>query len=1078
MKKLLLLLTAFLFCFTVFGQTVNIPDANFKNALLNHDPIIDTNGDSEIQTLEANNFNGILDVSQKNISDLTGIEYFINITDLLCNNNALTSIDISNNTLLQKINCAANSLTVLIISQNPMLVEVSCNGNNLATIDTNSNTNLEVLNVAGNSISSLNLSANNALKNLKLDFNPISTIDVSNNTNLEVFKATYCYSLGNVNFANNLLLEQIWLWFSNQSSLDVSNMSNLRLLNLRSLNVSVLDVSNNTDLFNLNLTNNNISFLDLSNNLGLTYLTIDDYSITTIDASNNTSLVWLDISGNQIQTINAKNGANTFFTNFRVDNTPNLQSICVDDLTYATNNFTNVESPNLFTENCVGSTNTCDDPLIVCIPDVNFKNKLINYSPTIDLNGDGEIQYTEASTVTVLDVSSLQSTPFQDKIFDLTGIEAFVNIQTLQCNFNKLSTIDLNMLTNLTVFYCIANNLTTIDTSNNANLSTLFCVNNQIASVDFSQNPSLYFVELDNNNLNTIDVSNNYNLYKFHCGYNNLTNIDLSNNQNLQKFYCQYNNFTSIDLSNNPINSFQCNNNNDLVSFNVKNGEFFDVNSFLNFENNPNLEFICIDNDEYDIINAKIQEYGYTTNINSYCNFNPGGEFYSFNGTSIIDLNGDGCNDDQFDTTYQGLRLNINYGSYSESIYANELGEYNSLGSQSVIQTVTPVLENLDYFTVIPSPITLNFNTISNPYIQNFCIVPDGVINDLEIVIIPLSEVRPGEISDYKLIYKNKGNSLLDGDIVLNFDDDYMDYSSAIPNPTSIATSILTWNFLQLLPFETREIDFSIQYNLPTDPNYPLNAGNLVTLSTIINPIVGDNNLIDNSFEIIETVLNSYDPNNKICLQGDTIELDTVGEYVHYIIRFENIGNANANNVVIKDIINTQDYKMETLQTYKSSHNYTTKISNYNEVEFIFENIDLPFDNENNDGYILYKIKTKDNLIVGDLIENNAEIYFDYNFPIITNVASTEVVENNLSLVENNLNQFITYPNPANNILNIQGKTVFESVTVFDINGRLLKTITSKNKKVTLDVSSLSQGLYFLEIKSRKSKQTLKFIKE
>ena len=61
MKNLYILLIA-LFAFTISqAQIVNIPDANFKNALLNHIPVIDLNGDSEIQISEASVFNGAID---------------------------------------------------------------------------------------------------------------------------------------------------------------------------------------------------------------------------------------------------------------------------------------------------------------------------------------------------------------------------------------------------------------------------------------------------------------------------------------------------------------------------------------------------------------------------------------------------------------------------------------------------------------------------------------------------------------------------------------------------------------------------------------------------------------------------------------------------------------------------------------------------------------------------------------------------------------------------------------------------------------------------------------------------------
>ncbi len=79
----------------VKAQNVNIPDVNFKNALLNHNPVIDTNGDEQIQVSEAEAFTGLLRADNRAIADLTGIEAFVNITQLHCYNNQLTSLNLT-----------------------------------------------------------------------------------------------------------------------------------------------------------------------------------------------------------------------------------------------------------------------------------------------------------------------------------------------------------------------------------------------------------------------------------------------------------------------------------------------------------------------------------------------------------------------------------------------------------------------------------------------------------------------------------------------------------------------------------------------------------------------------------------------------------------------------------------------------------------------------------------------------------------------------------------------------------------------------------------------------------------------
>ena len=104
-----LLLTLLLVPMMSFGQNVYIPDANFKNYLVNNSAI-NTNGDSEIQVSEASSFTGSISCSSQNISDLTGIEAFTALTTLWCWSNQLTSLDLSNNTALTDLECGNNQL--------------------------------------------------------------------------------------------------------------------------------------------------------------------------------------------------------------------------------------------------------------------------------------------------------------------------------------------------------------------------------------------------------------------------------------------------------------------------------------------------------------------------------------------------------------------------------------------------------------------------------------------------------------------------------------------------------------------------------------------------------------------------------------------------------------------------------------------------------------------------------------------------------------------------------------------------------------------------------------------------------
>ena len=72
---------------------------------------------------------------------------------------------------------------------------------------------------------------------------------------------------------------------------------------------------------------------------------------------------------------------------------------------------------------------------------------------------------------------------------------------------------------------------------------------------------------------------------------------------------------------------------------------------------------------------------------------------------------------------------------------------------------------------------------------------------------------------------------------------------------------------------------------------------------------------------------------------------------------------------------------------------------------------------------------------------------------------------------------FSVYPNPVNNILNVsvQKEASFKLIT---INGQVNKQGQLQTGENTLNVSNLSNGLYFLQVKTPKSISTKKIIKQ
>jgi len=710
---------------------------------------------------------------------------------------------------------------------------------------------------------------------------------------------------------------------------------------------------------------------------------------------------------------------------------------------------------------------------IVNIPDVNLKNALvntdcvINYLGEIDIayidgfyyyanrtkvdtNGDGEIQVLEAEAVENLILTNDGMT--SNGILSLDGLQSFSNLKYL--NMGNNSALQIDVLLN-----------------------------------------SIEALECENNNLSQIDLFNVPNLRQLNCSNNLITALDVSSYNNLKTLFCSANQIETLDFANNPmLYNLNCSNN-QLLSLNIKNGSVMvdrpcilepESSNILEFYNNPSLAYICHDLNsglvdgfceiyEETLINNKLIEYNNTNTVaNSYCSFFPAGEFYVVQGNAKLDIDNNGCS--AADLAFPNLQINYTNGTISGSSLANTLGNY-FIPVAAGNYTFTQQLENANYFNVSPSSFTLDFPTNGSPLVQDFCITPNGTKNDVEIMIVPLEQARPGFDTDYELLIRNKGNTTLSGDFSLIFDDNLMNFISANPVVNAQSIGNLTWNYNNLPPLTEQSVIITMNINAPTDTNFPVNADDILNYLAIINPVNGDESPVDNQFNFFQTVVNSFDPNDKRCLQGETISPEQVGDYVHYIIRFENTGTASAVNVVIKDEIDILKYDISSLVAIQGSHDFVTNIRDNNVIEFIFENINLSEDDTSNDGFIVFKIKTQPTLVLGDTFTNDAEIYFDFNAPIITNNTITTVAL--LEVDKFNEAQVSIYPNPVKNKLSISSKNSIKSIELYDIKGRSLMEYNNIGLyKTQLDLNFLYDGIYFVKIIGDNSFETLKIVKE
>ncbi|WP_426091126.1 DUF7619 domain-containing protein [Flavobacterium sp. DSR3-2] len=624
---------------------------------------------------------------------------------------------------------------------------------------------------------------------------------------------------------------------------------------------------------------------------------------------------------------------------------------------------------------------------------------------------------------------------------------------------------------------------------------------NHNGEIEISEALAIQYLDVSNSNIsNLTGIQSFVNLRQIICSNNNLTTIDLSSFETLFGIFCSHNLLTSIifprfirdegiDLSYNFLKTielpfsnffqFNCSNNPDLNKLILKDAEIETIGDFYYnaslFSNCPNLKYICVREGNIRNMERIIKSNNYTNcNVNSYCSFVPGGVFYSIQGKNKLDSNTNGC--DVLDVIVPNLKFNITNGPTIGSLISSTAGNY-SIPVQAGTHTITPSLENSNYFTISPATVNVTFPTQASTFVQDFCVTPNGSHPDLEVTLLPLQPARPGFDAKYKIIYKNKGNTIQSSFVNLAFDDTVLDLVVSNPVTTNQTTNNLSWSFTNLLPFETREITFTLNVNSPMETP-AVNNGDVLAYTTKIVSSAIDEIPKDNTFTMNQTVVGSFDPNDKTCLEGTTISPSLIGEYVHYLIRFENTGTYPAKNIVVKDIIDLSKFDISTLVPTKASHSYITKISAGNKVEFIFENINLPFDDANNDGFIAFKIKTKPTLVVNDTFINEASIFFDYNFPIVTNKA-TSIFKTLVIQDFKFSNYFTLYPNPVNEILNIVTINEIEvkSIAVYNILGQLVIALPNVKVISKIDVSNLKTGNYFIKIDSDKGSSSMKFIK-
>jgi len=133
-------------------------------------------------------------------------------------------------------------------------------------------------------------------------------------------------------------------------------------------------------------------------------------------------------------------------------------------------------------------------------------------------------------------------------IYDMEGVQHFINLKVLRCSNNQISSLDLSTNVLLEKLLCGSNPLTQLNVSNNVLLSFLSCRSTELTTIDLLSNVNLEEIEFGNNNIENIVLSQNTSLVDINIENNLSNNLNIDNNILLEYLKCNNNLISSLEL--------------------------------------------------------------------------------------------------------------------------------------------------------------------------------------------------------------------------------------------------------------------------------------------------------------------------------------------------------------------------------------------------------------------------------------------------------------------------------------------------------------------------------------------------
>lgn len=561
--KFILSIICCLYLHITNAQTTAIPDTNFEQALVNQG--IDSDGLVNGQILNADvNTITLLNVSNSNISDLTGISAFTSLRSLRCQDNQLTALDVTNNTALDFLYCSNNQISTLNLNFNTALASLLCANNQLSSLNFSNNSALDFVSCSNNQLTGITFNNNNVLEYLACSDNQLTSLNLSTKTNLEFIYANN-NQLTTLDIASTAPLKTIECDDNQLTTLNLSstNTSTLERLFCRANQLASLNLSNSTLLQELRCNNNQLTSLNIAATNTLTYVGCENNQLASLNLANNTALTHIRCQNNQLTALNVSNNTALEFLeceNNLITSLDLTASTALIRLTCQYNQLTNLTIP---------SNNT--------LLEVNCEHNLLT---TLNLANNTAVEMINCGS----------------NLLSNININNTIALNLLECDSNQLTSLNTSSSSALSTLYCFHNQLTRLDISNNTLLEDLNGSGNQINSLNTTNNNQLRVLVLFDNQLTTLNVANNTLLEHIQCGSNRLSHLNISNHLFLRSLILDNNQLSTLSVSNIPqliyLTCFQ----NQLTSLLIDNCPSLQyLNSgdnqlqYLNLKNLPNL---------------------------------------------------------------------------------------------------------------------------------------------------------------------------------------------------------------------------------------------------------------------------------------------------------------------------------------------------------------------------------------------------------------------------------------------------------------------------------------------------------